>query len=276
MDNFVPQHYIQNKELLLGKNFFEIFDFFDANKKKVIQNIIFYHKYGIKIHFNYNPGSLMGNHTYLKIEGSEYNSIHISLDDTYNILNIEIVNMCHFSAEIIIYSLMYIKKIVLLGEALGIKIDYHFDNIKDKIKYMNYPVVEIKQTECYISNRSLLMNNNFFDIVKCIDSDNNKFIFNEGNIKIQIIYEISTFFTPMVTFNLQISDHKFYVLCFYVDKQDSYLIKEIYIMHDYPFAIEFLLNKIKHIDDGIILIAEALGIKLDYSEDELKYMEKYF
>ena len=276
MDNFVPKHYIQNKELLLGKNFFEIFDFFDADKINVIQNIMFYHKNGIKIYFNYNPDQLMGNYAYLKIEGSEYYSIHISLDETYKILNIEIVNLCHFSAEIIINSLMYIKKIVLLGEALGIKIDSYFDDIKDKIKHMNYPVVEIEQTECYISNRMLLLDKNFFDIVKCIDSNNNTFIFNEDDMKIQITYETSTFFTPMVTFNLQINDNKFCVLCFYFDKQDSYLIKEIYMMYDYPFAIEFVLNKIKHIDNGIILIADALGIKLNYSEDELKYMKKYF
>lgn len=275
MENFVPQNYIQNKELILGKNFFNFFDFFDCDKKNIVQNIVFYHKYGIKIYFNYNPDMLMGNYSYLKIEGSEYHSIYISLDENYNILNVEIVNLCHFSAEIIINSLMYIEKIVLLGEALGIKIDDSFDNIKEKIKYMNYPIVEIKDTECLISNRLLLIDKNFFDILECITPENPKFVFEESNIKIQIIYEISTFFTPMVTFNLKVNNHKFCALCFYFDNQNGYLIKEIYIMYDYPFAVEFILNKIKNVDNGIKLIAEALGIKLDYTENELENMQKY-
>lgn len=275
MENFVPPNFIQNKDLILNKNFFEIFDFFDENKQNIVQSYSFYHKYGIKIYFNYCPDVLTGNYANLKIEGSEYNSIYISIDEYYNISNFDIVSMCHYSAEIIIDSLKYIDKMILLGEALGIRIDNTLDNIKEKIKYMNYPIIEIKETECLISNRSLLVDKNIFDIIKCINPTKFEYIYNEPKIQIKINYEISTFFTPMVTFNLHINDHKYCVLCFYFEKKDNYIIKEVYIMYDYPFAIEFILNKLQHVDDGIITIGEALGIKLNYTHNELTKMQQY-
>ena len=46
-------------------------------------------------------------------------------------------------------------------------------------------------------------------------------------------------------------------------------------MYDYPFSIEFILNKLKHIDDGIITISEALEINLNYTHDELTKMQQY-
>ena len=273
--DFVPHDYIQNKELILNKNFFEVFDFFDDNKKNIIQSFSFYHKSGIKIYFNYNPDILMGNYACLKMEGNDYNSIYISIDEKYNIFNLNIVNLCHYSAKIIINLLKYINRIVLLGDALGIRIDESIDLTEEKIKMMNYPTVKINNNDCKMSNRSLLMGKNIFDIIKIINPSNLEYKYIESDIKIKICYETSSFFTPMVTFSLNLNTHNFCALCFYFEKHDNFIIKEIYMMYDYPFAIEFILNKLKHVDKGIEIIADALGIKLDYTQDELINMQIY-
>ena len=271
----LQENMVDNKELLLNRNFFEIFDFFDESKRDIIQTFTFYHKIGIKIYFNFVPDILIGNFAYIKIEGIDLNLIHFTLNENCNILNFHITNMCYLSSvEIIIYLLSYIDKIVLLGEALGIKLN-KLITIENRIKKMKYPVVEIKENDCIMSNRSLIMGKNIFDILSCVSTTKTEYIYNESDIQITICYEKKSLFTHMMTFNLNICNNKYTTLCFYFENETNYIIKEIYIMFDYPYAIEYVLNKIKHVDIGIKIIALALGVKMDYTSEELIQMEKY-
>jgi len=257
-----------NMEVILNTNFFDIFKHFNKTKENIKQTLSYYHSSGIKVYIHYKFGIISNcPHVCIQLEGSEYNSIFIDLDESDIITDVSEINS--HTAEVAIHILKNIEGIHLLAIALGINTDinpFHFLNKIEKIKCAKIPILKDMSI---MSNQSIIIGKHIFDILKCVTLQKTRY---SSFHSICVIYKPPDGITsPMV--NFMVCDRT--SISIVLDDANNVETIDILNFFKNPFEAEFILNSLKDIE-GIPLIAEAIGIKMDYTQDELLKMKNNF
>lgn len=284
-----------NKEKICNKNFFDIFKFFNKTDRNPEHHLSYYHSSGTKVHVVYYVDITDMPNVFMKLEGDHFNSIFIELDKSDSILDITNVN--NTSSRIVLNILKNMEGITLLAEVFGINICVNPLELLDEIKKYNISKIKIEKDVSIMSDRSILIGKNIFDVLKFITPHQTTYPFMH---LIYVVYEPDNIFPSMVRFGIgkckpivsmcdkqpkwktsgppyvsyldQKSDESVLtprLICINISLDDNNNIEDI--VSDYsnnPFGAEFILNQMKNIE-GIPLIAEALGVKMDYTENEI-------
>lgn len=255
-----------NMEIILNNNFFDIFKIFNKTKENIKQTLSYYHSSGIKVYIHYKFGIISNYpHVCIQLEGEEYNSIFIDLDESDIITDVSEINS--HTAEVAIHILKNIEGIELLASALGINTNIHsFDFFKKIKKCAKIPILKDMSI---MSNQSIIIGKHIFDILKCVTLQKMEY---SSFHSICVVYKPPDGITsPMV--NFMVCDRT--SISIVLDNANNVETIDILNFFKNPFEAEFILNSLKDIE-GIPLIAEAIGIKMDYTQDELLKMKNNF
>ena len=292
-----------DKKIIQNQNFFDVFKFFNKTKENTEHHLSYYHSSGIKVHIYYKSKTINNDpRAYIQLEGYVYNSIFIKLDKSNSIIDIS--NVDNTPTVIALNILKNIEGIPLLAEALGINICIDPLELLDEIKKFKISKIKITKDISIISNKSILIGKNIFDILKFINPHETIYPFMHS---IYVTYETDNVFTSMIYFGIKKcksnvllckSPPKWKIsgppnlsyldsdvnqsittpgsICIRIYLDNNNMVEYIDAQHsNNPFGAEFILNHMKNME-GIPLIAEALGIKMNYTDNEIGMMHYNF